>query len=823
MKNSTKIVLLITFIILTSAFASAEMIIQTYAVDYGFMLQTTPVSSYELCQCESYTDYFIVENTGTYASTYTITTNSEYVALSATSFELLPNQSMTVYMFIQGACGKRINEDVVVSVTDLFRNTQELTKHLTVDKCQNLQAELRTENNGTSNPCTPITYNITVENTGVFTENYHVEFGGNAYADYFDIPYQDMTIGAGQKGTVHATITPACSISGVIDVPFTVEAENNDLIAYLSHQVTILDNYDFEVSAGETQACSLQTSQIPVVITNKANFENDYTIELKAPKNFALSTQTIRVDAESSAVFYVEVTPEQKQTGKQDMTITVTDETAKRKASVTTSVDVVACNGVSVNVGLQEDIYDCSGKHYYPILLKNTGLVDEDIRVDVYGSEYITAKESDFTLAAGEETEIVLVANVPPAQALEKDIQVVATVLGVNGITAEDSIHVHYLDEQACFEVALLTQKTKMNFDENEVSLILKNVGLDGAKYNFTYEGEGFSVADNTSSLQLGAGEEATIVLNKNNESEQRIYKGTLQAVTRSADDERTLVYLLPITINFHKESIFEKGTKYFSAEPCQFVSAVLLLLFIVGLLILIIRPDRARRNGIPTFMILLGIWILLAVVFIGIYGVPQLYEPVKASDDPLVINMAEDSTYMLNLGQFFIDEDGDTLDYLISEMDNVSVYISNGTAYFTPDENFFGSRRFRITAFDGNGGSTESPRMKLEVIDRPEYSGWTWYLHFCGYINVGLLLLVFFVAAMVFRPREGVSSGKKEVKTEEEKAVMVKKDPERAHKTDKEKTKKVAVKKVAKKKTAKKKVTSKKPSLPKKKKVAKE
>lgn len=784
------------------------MIIQTYEVDYGFMMKTTPVSSYELCQCESYTDYFIVENTGTYASTYSLTTNSEYAVLSTQAFELLPDQSQTVYIFIQGSCGKKVNEDIVISVTDLFRNTQELTKYLQIDKCQNLQAELRTENNGTSNPCTPINYEITVENTGVFTENYHVEFGGNDYAEYFDIPYQDMIIGAGQKGIVSATITTQCSLSGTIEIPFSIEAENNKLIAELSHEVNILDNYDFEIIAGEAEVCSLQTSQIPIIINNKANFANEFTIELKAPKNFILNTKSIIVGAESTEVFFVEVTPEQKQTGKQNIVLTVTENTDNREAQIETTIEIVECNAVSVNVGLQEDVYDCSGKYFYPVLLKNTGLVNEDIRVDVYGSEYITAMESNFALAPGEETEIILLADIPPAYALKKDIRVVASVLGVEGITAEDSIYVNYLDEQACFEVALLNQKTKMNFDEEQVNLILKNIGLEDAEYDLSYEGEGFALTNNYENLY--SGEEVELVLEKINTSEQRVYKGILRAFTKSADEERTLIYELPVTINYHKESVFEKGRNYFVAEPCQFVSAVLLLLFLVGILIIIIRPDKARKNGMPTFMILLGIWIVIAIIFLAVTGIPHLYETVKASEDPLVINMAEDSTYMLDLEQFFIDEDGDELDYLISEMDNVSVDISNGTAFIVPEDDFFGSRRFRITAFDGKGGATESPRMKLEVVDQPEYSGWTWYLHFCKYINVAFLLLVFFVAAMVFRPREGMSSPKSEKKAEVEVKEVVQKNDE--------KPKKVSVKK----EKAEKKTFKAKPTLPKVKKINK-
>jgi len=818
MKNKTTKALLPLLIltILMSAFASAEMIIQTYQVDYGFMMKTTPVSSHELCSCESYTDYFIVENTGTYASTYSLTVESDYVTLSATTFELLPGESETVYMFIQGPCDKNVDEQIIVSVTDLFQNTQQLIKGLKVGKCQNLEAELRTDVEESVNPCTPVSYDITVKNTGVFTENYHIEFGGNKYEDYFDLPYQDMMIEAGGQGTVSATMTPACSISGELVIPFSVEAVQNELIATLEHELSINNNYDFEVISGVAEVCGLQETNIPILINNKANFDNSYSITLDAPKNFALDREEMNVSSGAGEIFFIKAQPSTKQIGEHNLTVTVTGEVGGQIAETTAQIIVLDCHSVSVNIDLQEDIYDCSGQYSYPIVVKNTGLVSADIRLDVYGSEYITATESNFALAPGEEKTTAMYANLPPAHALEKDIKVVASVLGVEDVTAEDTINVEFIDEQACHAVELLDNKVLMNFDEEEVMLTMKHVGLASARYDLSYDGEGFALEDDDE--RLNPGEEEKVILEKINDSEERVYKGTLHVVTTSEDEERLLTYDLPVTINYHKESIFEKGKDYFSAKPCQFVTSILIILLIVGLLIVIIRPDRPRSRGIPLLMILLGLWLLIAVIFIGIFGVPTLYEPVGKSDNPLVIIMGEDDTYALNLTGFFVDEDGDTLDYLVSEMDNVSVTISNGTAYIVPDTDFFGSRRFRITAFDGKGGATESPRMNLEILDRPEYTGFTWFAHFCGYINVVLLLLVFLVASVLFRPR--IRPPKREKAVKEEKKETKAQKAEKKSVAKKPATKKTASKKktATKKKASKKKAPAKKPSLPSKK-----
>jgi len=96
-----------------------------------------------------------------------------------------------------------------------------------------------------------------------------------------------------------------------------------------------------------------------------------------------------------------------------------------------------------------------------------------------------------------------------------------------------------------------------------------------------------------------------------------------------------------------------------------------------------------------------------------------------------------------LNLSEYFVDPDSDFLTFTISDMDNVSVDIRGSVAVFTPDPDWAGSRRFRITAFDGRGGVTRSPRMTLEVVEMPEYTPWLLYERYCLSVNLFLLFII--------------------------------------------------------------------------------
>lgn len=107
-----------------------------------------------------------------------------------------------------------------------------------------------------------------------------------------------------------------------------------------------------------------------------------------------------------------------------------------------------------------------------------------------------------------------------------------------------------------------------------------------------------------------------------------------------------------------------------------------------------------------------------------GMYSVDSnivILNVTPVNDAPSVsiipdITFVEDSTFNLNLSQYFSDVDGDSLTFTSSTPANVVVSIVNGVATFTPALNFNGLDSVYFTAFDPSSLSADSNVVSINV-----------------------------------------------------------------------------------------------------------
>ena len=800
-KNSLITILLLSFIILATP-TIAEIDIITYRTTNTFSIATGG-SSFDMCQCESLVDSFIITNTGQFGNIFTITTDKpSALTFSTATVELMPGESSTVFMYINAACNKEYEKAVVISVQDIFSNVESFEKSWSVNKCQNLMASLAVFE-ADNLPCTPQTFELLVENTGVFTETYEVNFGGEDYEEFFDKPYQSLIIPVGEQGVANATLSLDCDISGTHTIPFYVYATNNDLLAELTHDIVVESDYDFSLEANIEEMCAGDEKQFPITITNTASIENTFDLFVEAPFFVTLEETNITLSAGEERVVMLGVDSSINNAANYNLVIDAVGRTGGFSNTLEQALIINDCYGVSANIDLQEDIYDCSGYHEYPVIIKNTGSVEETIDVTVEGSEYATLSEEEVSLEANETTTLSLIIDVPPAVALDTSLVVKANLQGVE-LSARDTISVTQITENDCYKPTIIDQKKKASYLDEQVYFTIQNEGLAYAEYDLEYQGDAFfALSDVSKEAKLGSNDLVDIALltYQNGPDAQKRYSSIISLTTMSADGERVLQYDFPITVTMHARFIllrwYDAAYDYFSVNTCHFVTSVLLLFLLIGGLIVGCRNKGKRKGKKGLLGLLLLIWLVLAGLALIFFGLPNaVYEPITPSNDSLTIRFAEDTAYVLDIGQYFIDEDGDDLVFDVSMIENVSVFVENDTATFVPDNDWFGERRFRIVAYDGEGGETESPRLDLEVIDRAEHNAWTLYNKYCLYINLVLLLLVFLIVDALFEKR---------VYSKEEKAEM------RAKAREKKKLAREKKKAAAKKKKAKKKKSSKK------------
>lgn len=349
--------LLLLFLLILASPALADIDIITYPVGDGFSI-APGAGVVELCQCESGADTFVVRNTGQFASQFTVTgVGSEYISISEASFELMPDEAKTVYLFFRAPCDKELDQTVTFQVDDIFQNTYVFEKQFVTDKCQNLEASLIVDVDQPLQPCTPVTYEVAVENTGVFTETYDVSFGGNDFADYFATPFQSLILPPGKMGVASTVLHLPCSMSGNFTIPFLVQAEQNGLFAELEHTLRVNPDYNFTVEmSAPAQLCREDWDELAVLIRNDAPFNNTYDLSVSGPDFFLLESENISLGAGEEGVVQLFAQPTNKKVGEYDFTLTVTDRTAGWSQSIVNNISLLDCFGVSINIDLQEDV-----------------------------------------------------------------------------------------------------------------------------------------------------------------------------------------------------------------------------------------------------------------------------------------------------------------------------------------------------------------------------------------------------------------------------------------------------------------------------------
>ena len=736
----------------------AEIDIRTYE-NNGFFTVSATRGGWTACQCGLTTTNIEVENTGGTANRFTLATpDVPGLSVSASRFELLPGGSRTVTVFIDAPCDAEYDDEAEFKVTDVFGHEFSFAKQVTVSRCQNLAARLTSPDNGSLAPCESKRYSVYVENTGTFPESYEVRFGDGRYADGFDKPVQRIDLRPGQAGIANATMRLDCDVSGDVAVPFRVEALTNGLVTGLQDDVLVRPEYDYSLDLDVPGAvCAGNERHATVTIENQASFEDSYSLSLAAPGFATLEQDSVTLAPGGEAVIPVTFTPSLEQAGGYEFAVRATSDVGGVTEVSRANLSVVDCYGVSANVDLDEPVKACSGYHEFPVIIENTGTVEQDVSLSVNGTEYARLEDDDLELEPGDESSVALVLDVPPGVSLDADVVVTASVDGVP-VTAQDTLRVDLADERECFRPSVWPRRASVSYAGDNATFDLTNDGLDTASYETSWQGhEWFGIADEDRFTVLRPGEEADLSLVTYREGdvpEAGRYQGVLRVFVRSVDGDRVISYDAPVTVNLHGVRFWQRAADFASAKPCLATSLGLIVLALAFGVALLARPARMRRRLKGFAWSLLFAWIILLGLTLILAPPQALYEPVPQDDDPLTFTIPEDTSLDLDLAGYFEDPDMDELQFMVSGMANVTREVDNATATLTPDSDWFGERRFRVTAFDGEGGSTESPRMVLQVVDRPEYTPVLLYQRYCWYVNLVLLGFLFVFGERLLRPR---------------------------------------------------------------------
>lgn len=735
---------------------SSNVLINKYASNYDFSTGAAEKNP-AVCLCSSSYDKIYITNTAPYDATFTLLTNiPEYANIPYSNIKVPAGQTAEILILISAGCddSSRI-EDYNVLVSNNFGTQYTIERELQINRCQSIDATLYASDNYIL-PCEKIKYTVELKNTASFTEQYVIT---PKNPQYFDNTKYEVTLEPGKKAYMNFTYAPDCSIYGQKTVSFNVESVNNKLSAKLTHDVTIEKAYGFSVSSPENLSlCRDDSKSIPIIVENKAGFENEFQFTILNKPDFVSVDQTsAKLQAGEKKEFLITAAP--SKTAKSDIALDFEIKTKLGNEVYRGKINLQTKDCYAVEVSIISDTNPelCSGTYVYEVLVENKGDFKERISLSD-NSDYAEVFPSTVILGSGENQTVSLSLSLPNEKT-SIPFKVTATL--DNGKSWGDEITIKTQKKYDCTLLAFSKEKLFARYGTENVSFKITNTGTQETTYNLKYEGDDWILLDTGSAkLQPGESSDVMLLLYSDDTEPMKKYPFKITATAENGESyEKEMV--LKMTDIPLVQKLYNKAT----TNSCTSVSSVLLILLFLGIVAVLILAWKKVRVPFAFKIIALVLIVLVIISVLVFKGFPESKYP---EIDKSLINSSnliwyEDNSQKLDMNDYFFDPDNDTLYFSVESMpENISVEIEGAKAELTPDKDWFGNARIRFLAVDNYGGEITSQRINLEVLEVPESTCAQIYMKQCVYVNALLLILLLALVFLLKTRKEKGENSKK-------------------------------------------------------------
>jgi len=766
-------IFLVLFLLVIGSFVSAEdtITINQYST-YSDFYTGAYVAQPEVCICGSKIDTIFIKNAGSFHSIFNLTVNDKYVTLPFSSVELAPNQEITADLLLAAPCdaGQGVS-DYVITISNNYGKTQEISRSLELNECQTISAELFADKNEI-NPCGSVNYTLNITNPAPFVENYVIS--SLTLSEFFSYPEYVLSLQPGQSGFIQTTFNPSCDIYGNKSLSFEIDAEKSGLKAELTHELNIKQNYSFDIYGGESEdICQYTYSGKNIVVKNTAGIPLNYSLNLiNAPIFASLNQTSLEVLPGQNKSVYLNLEPGDGSKGTHAFELEIKTNIGDTSLVVPINVSVSECYGVSLKI--INPFKTCTGDRNFDMELTNDGKYNETVLLDSNtGSIIVSQKE--LVITSGETKTIRLTSSV-----IENESRVLIpfTISATlkdrpTWLSWQDNAQLEVYEQYTCTYPSAHENKIYVRYNSTNTSIRFTNKGLEATTYLINYVGSSWlNISEKELTLLPGETGHLTLSLYGDSSEVQKNYYFDVSLISKTNNVSYTKSYELIMT----NVPFSEKAFAYLISTTCTSISAILVLLLILVIIFLCVA--KTLNVGVSgQFRLVLGVLILLVIlVTLFVFGVPKSIYPSLDNDkvdNPLYLIWYQDHSFSLDLSKYFVDPDGDVLNFSVQDVpDNMTVSVKGAIVLFEPDEGWNGTARAKFSAVDEGGDEVVSPSFDIEVVAYDKLSTEELYFKYCPYINSILLILI--LVLLLFLPGK-IKKEKKVVKKKTGKVALTK------------------------------------------------
>jgi hypothetical protein len=772
--------LIVMLLVLLSS-TQAAMIVNVVSDEFS-LESPYPVDNLKACQCSTRTDVLEINNIGDFKALFKVeifSPTKDLITLSEDTFTLSPKDEKKVYVHIKAPCDAPLNTFYVARVSTDYGRSKEIYKEVVSKQCQNIKFISQVLNEGAILPGETTTIKIDLQNVADFQDTFRIM--PEAYDDFSVISEKEVTLAPDEQRTIYAYISLPLFTYGKISYPFTISSDNGKNSLRGLESFTIEKDYDYIMSAQEPEinVCEDVTKEVPIKFTNLAKTPNKYYLYLTAPEFAKLNQNVISLDAEQEGSVNIVINPALKDVGTYNLILSAGTEYGDTYKDKSFKLNVNHCFDSGATLESQSALISekaCCGQKIYTLNIRNNGMYEEAYEITVDSPGWASVKEEDkfVRIKPSQNINIPVTIDFPCVDAKQTSFVVVKQLRAPFQVH-EMKLDLESLSQRTCYNIELLQDKYRINYDTKSIPMLLKSTGMRGGTYKLELgELDSRFVYLDQETIEFNPGDIKVLhVLPRDYSAyKQGTYLNKLTLTVSLVDQETGIKYDRQFWVVLKDKNFISKAIDYirnfnYSRIGWCGVVTIILALLVLALIIIVaylrLKKDYKMKrvkascmkkikvvNIVLIFLLIISI---LTLVLIGNPNTSKFYEesqkPVMNSS--LYHEWKQNTPYQLDLKKYYTDPDFDMLRFASSQPNHINVKIEGGMVTLTPEHNWAGEEKIVFVANDDKGGVTDSPIMTLKVLKKQPIGPMAYWNTYCQHINIVLFIIIILLVLLWF------------------------------------------------------------------------
>jgi len=776
-----KLFSLIVMVLVLLSLAQAAMIVNVVSDEFS-LESPYPVDNVKACQCSTRTDILEIKNVGDFKALFRVEMFSpiqDLITVSDDTFSLDPGEGKTVYVHIKAPCEAPLNTFYVARVSTDYGRSKEIYKEIVSKQCQNIQFTSRVLNEGQILPGKTTTIQIDLQNVADYQDTFRIM--PEAYGDFTVLSEKEVTLAPDEKKTIYAYVTFPLSTYGKISYPYTISSDNGKNSIRGVETFTIEKDYDYVMNTEkpEINVCEDVTQEIPITFTNLAKTPNKYYLHLTAPDFAKLSQNVLGLDAEKQGSVSLVISPALKDVGSYNLMLSAGTEYGDMNKDKSFKLNVNHCFDSEATLESQAALITdkiCCGQKIYTLNIRNNGMYEEAYEITVDSPGWASVKEEDkfVRINPSQNVNIPVTVDFPCVDSKQTSF-VIVKQLRAPYQTHEMKLDLESLSQRTCYNVELLQDKYRINYDTQSISMLLQSTGLRGGTYSLKLgELDSRFVYLDQETMELNPGEIKVLHIYPKNYSsyKQGTYLNKLTLIASLVDQETDIRYDKQFWVVLKDKNFISKAIDYirnFNYSRIGWCGVITIILALLALALIIIvaylrlkkdykmkRVKASMMKKIKVVNIVLIFLLILSILALALIGNPntsKFYEETQKpiENSSLYHEWKQNLPYQVDLKQYFTDPDLDALSFTSSQPNHINVKIDGTLVTLTPEHNWAGEEKIVFTANDDKGGVTDSPIMTLKVLKKQPVGPMAYWNTYCKHINPVLFIIIILLVLLWF------------------------------------------------------------------------